>query len=89
MRVGGNMAKVEYEVGDVITYKNFGGQVLTGEVSSKEDDIKNGRPGFDLVLGVWGYDSQITHVNGKLVGRELRGDMRVWGPRWLPRTKGI
>lgn len=56
-------AKVQ--VGDVITYSAFGGVIRTGVVASVSDDIKRGRPGFDLndfngqPLG-WGYADQIT-----------------------------
>lgn len=61
------MALPKYNVGDLITYRTFGGGKRTGVVSLKEEDIKNGQPGFDLETGYWGYDSQITHVNGKPV----------------------
>lgn len=63
---------VSYDVGDTITYTTFGGhQSRTVRVTHKEDDIKNGRPGFDgvVILGpetdleVWGYDDQITKVS--------------------------
>lgn len=53
-----------YKVGDTITYIAMGGTLRTGKVIGKYDDIKNGRPGFDLELRngdeVWGYDDQIV-----------------------------
>lgn len=59
-----------YEVGDTITYSPFGGGVRYVLVNNKEDDVKNGLPGFDgelIVDGptgeyVWGYDNQILDV---------------------------
>lgn len=57
---------MNYEIGDRITYRNFGGQFITGVVESKEADIKNGRPGFDLDTGVWGYDDQIVSITRKV-----------------------
>jgi len=61
-----------YEAGDVIEYRTFGGgptrRVL---VEYREDNIKNGEPGFsgtaieggaDVGSSVWGYDDQITRV---------------------------
>ena len=60
---------IKYNVGDTIEYRAFGGETRTVEVQGKEDDIKNGRPGFDGVCinpnpgqPVWGYDDQITRV---------------------------
>ena len=66
---------MDYNVGDVIAQTPFGGGVRYVRVTSKDQNIKNGRPGFDgdLVLrdgtpvemefsGVWGYDDQITEV---------------------------
>lgn len=66
---------MEYKVGDVIAQQSFGGGVRYVLVETKEEDVKNGRPGFDGILvtsdgtpiegeftGVWGYDSQIMDV---------------------------
>jgi len=57
---------MQYGVGDRISYEAFGGEVRTGTVTEKHDDVKKGRPGFDMVLpdgtAVWGYDDQITEV---------------------------
>lgn len=36
-----------YRIGSVIEYQTFGGTTRTVLVEEKEDDIKNGRPGFD------------------------------------------
>lgn len=67
---------LSYKEGDVIRYSAFGGCRRTVLVDEKDDNIKNGRPGFSgqLVddnyellpeedgMGVWGYDSQIFKV---------------------------
>lgn len=62
---------MQYNIGSVIVYRSFGGSRRTVKVENMEDDIKNGRPGFDGTLivngeetdeGVWGYDSQIERV---------------------------
>lgn len=56
----------DYNVGDTITYRNIGGELVTGVVEMMSADIKNGRPGFDLVCDdgslAWGYDEQIVRV---------------------------
>jgi hypothetical protein len=38
--------KVTYKVGSIIEYRNFGDQIVQVEVDQKDEDIKNGRPGF-------------------------------------------
>jgi hypothetical protein len=53
------------EVGDVLEYRTFGGDLRRLTVEEVEDDIKNGRPGFGgPVEGSdfdgWGYDDQIV-----------------------------
>lgn len=65
---------MDYKVGDVIAQQAFGGGVRYVLVEMKEEDVKNGRPGFVGILvdsdgtpikaeyGVWGYDSQIVKV---------------------------
>ena len=59
---------LNYKVGSVIEYRNYGNQLVQVEVDQKDEDIKNGRPGFagyrmdDKNHGVWGYDYQITRV---------------------------
>jgi len=61
---------MDYNEGDIIIYSPFGGGERRVRVLTKEDDVKNGRPGFDgdlldgdTVIGqVWGYDSQIVRV---------------------------
>ena len=61
---------MDYEVGDIIEYRDFCGGLRKVQVSLRDSDIKNGRPGFDgevvsgpnAGLSVWGYDSQITRV---------------------------
>lgn len=69
---------MEYNIGDTVVYRTFGGDKRTVRVTFKSDDIKNGRPGFDGVVvsstaglpdtRVWGYDDQITEVK-KVVGK--------------------
>jgi hypothetical protein len=61
---------MDYKVGDEIVYETFLGNRRRVLVTDREDDIKNGRPGFDGVqVGgseageeVWGYDDQIVNV---------------------------
>ncbi len=62
----------QYNVGDIINYATWTREVRKVLVIVKEDDIKNGKPGFSgLELGaddipispgreVWGYNDQIT-----------------------------
>lgn len=65
-----------YGIGSIVSYSPFGGGSRTIKIISKEDDIKNGRPGFDGI-GVqkvnnqweekpgeyyWGYDYQIINI---------------------------
>ena len=58
--------RFKYRVGSVIQYVSFGGELRTVTVDEKEDDIKDGRPGFggidDRAEDVWGYDDQIVAV---------------------------
>ena len=62
------MIDKSYKVGDTVRYETFTGEVRTIKVTTKLDDIKNGRPGFDGVadngkgMNVWGYNSQILRV---------------------------
>jgi hypothetical protein len=74
MRYGLN----DFEVGDIITYSTWGGEIRRVLVENKERNIKNDRDGFDGVLvgfdnnsklflngnpmGVWGYCDQILSV---------------------------
>lgn len=62
-----------YGIGSILVYQPFIGAPRTVKVLDKEDDIKNGRPGFDAVeiseegkemanKFVWGYDDQIIRV---------------------------
>ena len=54
---------MNYNVGDIITYKTFDGSLRHVRVTAKLADVKNGRPGFDGMAGdtpVWGYDSQVV-----------------------------
>ncbi len=51
-----------YDVGDTVTYSNFGDDEVTGIIIGRHENIKNGRPGFDLDNQCWGYDDQIVRV---------------------------
>lgn len=64
---------MNYSVGDTVTYATFGGGLRTGVIIEKFDDVKNGRPGFDMRVeddglypgGIelgWGYNDQIVDV---------------------------
>lgn len=58
---------MNYEIGDLVRYELWGGGTRVGVVTSKEDDIKNGRPGFGIRTAdggrFWGYDDQIIGVD--------------------------
>ena len=62
------MINKSYDVGDIVRYETFTGELRTVVVTDKSGDIKNGRPGFDGHIHraefdkVWGYDSQIIRV---------------------------
>jgi len=65
-----------YKVGDIIEQRCFTGGARFVRVEDREDDIKNGRPGFggtqvdkdgneikgSFGSGVWGYDIQVARV---------------------------
>ena len=57
---------IKYKVGDTIQYRDFGGNLRTVLVNGREEDIKNGEPGFfgsmEDGMGAWGYDDQIVRV---------------------------
>ncbi len=62
---------MDYKRGDVIIYEPFGGGERMVLVTMRENDIKNGHPGFEgLILenyevngdAAWGYDDQIIRV---------------------------
>lgn len=62
---------MNYEIGDTITYRAFGGEMRIVRVTEKHEEVKNGKPGFtgESIHGgewsaVWGYDDQITRVHG-------------------------
>lgn len=61
------------QVGDFVEYMNVFRETYQGIVIRHEDDIANGRPGFDLAINengvatVWGYDYQIVrHIPSPL-----------------------
>ena len=59
---------MDYEAGDVITYRPVGGGLRRVLVEQRLANVKKGRPGFDgtVIAGpekgkaVWGYDDQIV-----------------------------
>ena len=58
---------MRYKIGDIVKYRTFMGDYRYVRVTDKEDNIKNGKPGFDGVVSgtqetVWGYDYQIVKV---------------------------
>ena len=65
---------IDYEVGDIIEYRTFFGDTRRVLVGLKDEDIKNGHPGFDGFvvskdpesdnMSVWGYDDQIIRKVG-------------------------
>ena len=73
----GALPSPNYDVGDVIEYRVFGGAIRRVLVSEKYADVKNGEPGFsgtqvgpgDEPYGCWGYTHQITAVI-----KTVRGD---------------
>ena len=62
------MINKSYEVGDIVRYETFGGDLRTVVVTGKHAEIKNGKSGFDGHIHgveedtVWGYDHQIIRV---------------------------
>jgi len=66
---------IRYEIGDLVRYETFGGVLRVVVVDEKEDDIKNGRPGFGGRMpggqSVWGYDHQIVGVDRRDDSKEL------------------
>jgi hypothetical protein len=58
----------DYKVGDIVTQHLGGNETRDVVVTDREDNVKNGRPGFSgHVVGkpsltVWGYDDQIRRV---------------------------
>lgn len=69
-----------YRVNDVIQYTTFTGGVRYVRITAWEDDVKNGRPGFDGIVvngpeqgvTVWGYADQID----RLYLRPIQGGAR-------------
>lgn len=62
---------MNYSEGDVVIQATFGGGMRRVRIEYREDDVKNGYPGFvgdildgnDAVIGqAWGYDDQIVGV---------------------------
>lgn len=66
---------MKYEIGDYIRYQARSAGIRGGEVIDKDDDIKNGRPGFSMRTPdgqrYWGYDDQIVSVGRRLDNFEL------------------
>ena len=55
----------DLKIGDRVTYRNFGGQFVTGNIIDLDPDIKRGQSGFDLDNGRWGYTHQIVSIHEK------------------------
>ncbi len=61
---------MDYEAGDVIAYRTFGGGLRRVRVLERLSNVKHGRPGFDGIVvsgpekghDVWGYDYQIVDL---------------------------
>ena len=57
---------IDYKIGDTIAYSPFGGGRRVVTVTDRDENIKNGRAGFDGTtadgMTFWGYDSQILSV---------------------------
>lgn len=58
---------MDYKIGDTVTYRTFMGGTRTVTVTNREDDVKNGLPGFDGIIEetgetVWGMDNQICII---------------------------
>ena len=62
-----------YMRGDIVTYKDFMGQIKSVQVVAREKNIKNGKPGFTGIFSgighqyktgttLWGYDDQIIAI---------------------------
>lgn len=66
---------MNYEIGDLLSYHARSAGRRTGVVIDKDDDIKNGRPGFSIRCAdgstYWGYDDQILGVDRKDDPKEL------------------
>lgn len=58
---------MNYKVGSKVSFVDFLGGIATGIITHKDADIKNGRPGFDMIFEDgetrWGYDYQIIFVH--------------------------
>lgn len=77
---------VEYEAGDVIWYRHFGGGLRRVLVEHRLADVKHGRPGFDGIVSepengtpVWGYDHQIVPLRMARSRGSARGRVNVAG----------
>lgn len=61
-----SISTLNYTIGSIIEYRSTLGELRMVEVTDRDENVKNGRPGFEGDTrdgeGVWGYDSQITRV---------------------------
>ena len=56
---------IEFETlpaGTKVIYRSNSGATRRGTVEDYDEDIKNGRPGYDFVDGGWCYSDQIVRV---------------------------
>ena len=69
------MINKNYDVGDIVRYRTFTGDLRTVKVTDKLDDIKNGRPGFDGLE----VSSNRSKDRSSLFQQIVSADTRVWG----------
>jgi hypothetical protein len=70
-------APVKYAVGDIIEVETIGGKIRRVLVQYREDDIKDGQPGFEGLIvsagpgggergaAAWGYDDRVLRRVGR------------------------
>jgi hypothetical protein len=49
--------------GTKITYRNNAGRTKTSVIDFADDDIKNGRPGYELTDGTWCYAEMVIRAH--------------------------
>ena len=69
------MINKNYEVGDIVRYETFTGDLRVVQITSKHSDIKNGRPGFDGLE----VSSNRSKARSTLLQQIVSEDTRVWG----------
>ena len=69
------MINKSYEVGDIVRYETFTGDLRTVKVTDKLDNIKNDRPGFDGLEVSPNRSKDRSSLSQQIVS----ADTRVWG----------